>query len=109
MFSFHEGDDEAWKARIWAFSYRELFYLPEDRNLGIDEGMVRFDHAQVVPKRWLRRMKVALTDDVLAILTSWFQFYVTDIGDEWIREVVLPFRDECMKKIEENYGKETTG
>lgn len=105
VFSFHDGDDEIWKAKTWAFNYREIFYLPEDKTLRIDEGIVRFDRIQVVPRRWLKKRHVALTPDVLAVLTSWFQFYLTGIADELTRELIFPHRDEVIAKIEEKYGK----
>ena len=107
IFSFHEGDDEVWKARVWAYYYRELFYLPEDKKFGMDEGMVRFDRLQVVPRDWLSRSDTALTEDVLCLFTGWFQFYVTGLADELTREIIFSFREESMAKIEATYGKDS--
>jgi hypothetical protein len=79
--------------------------MPEDVQFGMREGFVRFDQTQVVPKKWLKRRRVSLTNDALDLLTRWFQFYLTCIADEATRDVIFAYREESLRKIEEAFGK----
>ncbi|MGB9300663.1 MAG: hypothetical protein WCD51_08735 [Anaerolineae bacterium] len=77
VYSFHEDDPAEWKLWMRALRYPDLFWLPQDDTVGMQESFVRFDRIHVVPQRWLRRKGVRLHQDALDVLTDWFRFYLT--------------------------------
>jgi hypothetical protein len=95
MYSFRETDGLDWKLRIRALAYHELFYLPGNETLGINESFVRFDRAHIVPSGWLKGKRVCLHPDALELLTEWFLFYLTGELDEFLRE----HRDELLTAV----------
>jgi len=103
LYSFEDSDPIAWKLKIRALAYRELFYLPADDNLAVEEGFIRFDRAHVVPKRWLGRMHVCLHPDALLILTTWFQFYLTGT----VEDFYLEYRANLLQRVQQILGEET--
>jgi len=97
MFSFEEEDPVEFKLRMKALSYRELFYLPEDAVLGMEEGFARFDRCHVVPKKWLRRRRVTLSADALDLMTEWFNFFLTGKASDFIIE----YRNDLQVALKE--------
>lgn len=97
MFSLYEDDPIEFRLRIQALHYRELFYLAPDDSLGMAEGFVRFDRMHVVPKGWLKRRLVRLTDDAMLLLDEWFKFYVTGEAPDWL----LQYREELGRTVDE--------
>jgi len=97
MFSFGEDDTVEFKLRMKALSYRELFYLPENPSLQMEEGFVRFDRTHVVPKRWLRRRHIKLSADALLVITEWFNFYLTGEASDFI----VQYRDDLQAALKE--------
>ena len=86
VYSFSETDNPKWKPRVRALAYRELFYLPENEMLNLNESFVRFDLTHIVPGRWLKAKLACLHQDALDLLTDWFSFYVTGELQEYLEE-----------------------
>jgi len=97
MFSFYEDDPIEFRLGIQALDYRELFYLGADDSLDMVEGFVRFDRMHVVPRGWLKRRLVRLTDDAMLLLDEWFKFYITGIAPDWL----LQYREERGRATDE--------
>jgi hypothetical protein len=87
----------AQRERIRAYECSNLFYLPADRDCGIDEGWARLDHVQPIASSMLSRHKgAALSDDALAALHEWFVHYATgEIDDDSL--IVQYRRDELLR------------
>ena len=103
VYSFSETHSPEWRTGVRALAYRELFYLPENSMLKLNESFVRFDLTHVVPGRWLKPKLACLHPDALELLTDWFSFYVTGEMQEYLeehRQILLEAVDKAQAGID---------
>ena len=98
MYTFHPNHSERFKARVVTFNYPDLFYMPADSELGMQEGFVNFGQMQVVPKTWLEPTRVCLTADACELLTSWFGYYVCQDQSESLGSLISLMLEHHQEK-----------
>ena len=96
LYSLKSYDPPGWRAKIRAFAYPELFYLPSDDQLGMQEGYIRLDRIHAMPQRWLKRCRLRMTQHAYNLLTLWLQHYITG----YCEPVLAEYRHEQLCTIE---------
>lgn len=92
LFTFHDTHSQEFRLRIEAWEYNMLFYAPRNDEFLVEEGFLRFDLSQVVPKGQLRLRPVRLTDDAFLALRYCYSWFLTGTLDPTLakyRETLL--------------------
>lgn len=88
------------RARIRAYEFPNLFYLPANPSPSFGEGFVRFDHVQAIKRDRLRsRRPVMLSEDSRRALEEWLIYYMT--GRMAADSLILLYREEQLAKLAE--------
>jgi hypothetical protein len=83
--------------RVQAYKYPTLFYLPENKSLGLEESIVRFDRISVMKRDLLNPKPYQLTDDAVYCLIHWFNYF---LGAE-LDEILKSYREAASEKIKD--------
>jgi len=87
---------EQFLLHVQAYQYPPLFFLPEDKGLGIRESLTRLDRAVAIHREVLKPYRASLTSDALYCLTRWFHYY---IGAE-LDEILDYYRQAALEQLE---------
>ena len=78
MYSIPEQSSESFRTRLAGYAFPNLFYLPEDKSVGISEGFLRLDHMQPIKaERMNGHRGCRLSEDALSTLHEWLLHFFT--------------------------------
>lgn len=86
------------RARIAAYEFPNLFYLPSSTKPPFDEGFIRLDYVQAIRRNDLRSRRCALTEDARNALDDWLVHYLT--GRLPAESLVGDYRSEELAKLQ---------
>jgi hypothetical protein len=90
--------ERGFRARVRAYEFENLFYLPADEALGFDEGFARFDHVQpVLHGRMNGHRGLRLSEPAREALLEWFWHFLTGQIDEG--SLVADYRREERARL----------